>query len=156
MEPALFVAQETVVVAKAKRRKFSAKEKLRILDEADACAKTGQQGALLRREGLYSSHLSEWRRARERGELDALTPKKRGRKALAPNPLEKGKSSPVPVPANSPRDQQRVNAGYCSARGGLLSGELVRQDEIHPVAQLREHRSPDVRHHRCRTREDVG
>ena len=89
MEPALLVAQETEVVAKAKRRRFSAKEKLRILDEADACAKTGQQGALLRREGLYSSHLSEWRRARERGELDALTPKKRGRKAVAPNPLEK-------------------------------------------------------------------
>ena len=89
MEPALLVAQETEVVAKAKRRRFSAKEKLRILDEADACAKTGQQGALLRREGLYSSHLSEWRRARERGELNALTPKRRGRKALAPNPLEK-------------------------------------------------------------------
>lgn len=89
MEPALLVAQETEVVAKAKRRRFSAKEKLRILDEAEACAKTGQQGALLRREGLYSSHLSEWRRARERGELDALTPKKRGRKPLAPNPLEK-------------------------------------------------------------------
>lgn len=89
MEPAQLVAQETEVVAKAKRRRFSAKEKLRILDEADVCAKTGQQGALLRREGLYSSHLSEWRRARERGELDALTPKKRGRKALATNPLEK-------------------------------------------------------------------
>ena len=89
MEPALVVPQETEVTAKAKRRRFTAAEKLRILDEADACAKTGQQGALLRREGLYSSHLSEWRRARERGELDALTPKKRGRKALAPNPLEK-------------------------------------------------------------------
>jgi transposase len=88
MEPAL-VPQETEVTGKAKRRRFSAQEKLRILKEADACTKPGEQGALLRREGLYSSHLSEWRRARERGELHALGPKKRGRKAFAPNPLEK-------------------------------------------------------------------
>jgi hypothetical protein len=47
--------------------------------EADTCA-TGGLGALLRREGLYSSHLTEWRRQREAGELEALTPKKRGRK----------------------------------------------------------------------------
>lgn len=89
MEPALVVPQETEVTAKAKRRRFSAQEKLRILKEADACTKSGEQGALLRREGLYSSHLVEWRRARERGDLDALSPKKRGRKAVAPNPLEK-------------------------------------------------------------------
>ena len=72
-----------------KRRRFSAEEKLRILKEADACTQPGEQGALLRREGLYSSHLTEWRRARERGELDALEPKKRGRKPAAINPLEK-------------------------------------------------------------------
>lgn len=89
MEPALSVAQETEVSAKAKRRHFSAAEKLRILKEADACVKPGEQGALLRREGLYSSHLTEWRRARERGELDALSPKKRGRKAKETSPLEK-------------------------------------------------------------------
>lgn len=88
MEPAL-VPQETQVEAKAKRRRFSAQEKLRILKEADACTKPGEQGALLRREGLYSSHLTEWRRARERGELDALSPKKRGRKAKEVHPLEK-------------------------------------------------------------------
>lgn len=83
------VAQETEVSAKARRRRFSAAEKLRILREADACTKPGEQGALLRREGLYSSHLTEWRRARERGELDALSPKKRGRKAKEAHPLEK-------------------------------------------------------------------
>lgn len=88
MEPTLVVPQETEVVAKPKRRRFSAQEKLRILKEADACTKPGEQGALLRREGLYSSHLVEWRRARERGELDALSPKKRGRKPTAVNPLE--------------------------------------------------------------------
>jgi transposase-like protein len=82
-------AQETEVEAKAKRRRFSAQEKLRVLREADACTKPGEQGALLRREGLYSSHLTEWRRARERGELDALAPKKRGRKAKEVHPLEK-------------------------------------------------------------------
>ena len=89
MEPALVVPQETEVTAKAKRRRFSAQEKLRILKLADACTKPGEQGALLRREGLYSSHLVDWRRARDRGDLDALSPKKRGRKAIAPNPLEK-------------------------------------------------------------------
>jgi len=89
MEPSLVVAQETEVSAKARRRRFSAAEKLRILKEADACTKPGEQGALLRREGLYSSHLTEWRRARERGELDALSPKKRGRKAKEAHPLDK-------------------------------------------------------------------
>ena len=67
-------------VPKAKRRKFSTEYKLRILDEADHCTEPGQIGALLRREGLYSSHLSTWRRQRERGPLEATRPKKRGRK----------------------------------------------------------------------------
>jgi transposase len=69
------------VTAKAKRRQFSAQYKLRILREADAMAQIGGIGQLLRREGLYSSHLSTWRRERERGELDGLAAKKRGRRA---------------------------------------------------------------------------
>lgn len=88
MQPAL-ATQETEVVAMPKRRRYSAEEKLRILKEADACTKPGEQGALLRREGLYSSHLTAWRRARERGELEALAPRRRGRKPVAVNPLEK-------------------------------------------------------------------
>ena len=60
------------VVPKAKRRKFSADYKHRILEEADNCAEPGQIGALLRREGLYSSHLTTWRRQREPGEVDFL------------------------------------------------------------------------------------
>jgi len=68
------------VVPKAKRRKFSAEYKRRILDEADSCTEPGQTGALLRREGLYSSHLTTWRRQRDRGLIQALSPKKRGRK----------------------------------------------------------------------------
>jgi transposase len=68
------------VVPKAKRRKFSAEYKRRILEEADSCTEPGQIGALLRREGLYSSHLTTWRRQRDRGLIQALSPKKRGRK----------------------------------------------------------------------------
>ncbi len=66
------------VTGKAVRRKFTAKYKLRILQEADACAAQGQMGALLRREGLYSSNLTTWRRQRKQGALEALSPKHRG------------------------------------------------------------------------------
>jgi transposase len=68
----------TEVVARPQRRHFSAEYKLRVLQEADRCI-PGELGALLRREGLYSSHLTTWRRQREAGELAALRPKKRGR-----------------------------------------------------------------------------
>lgn len=74
-------AVPTEVSSRATRRRFSAKYKRRILREADACTESGEISALLRREGLYSSHLTTWRKARERGELEALSPKKRGRKA---------------------------------------------------------------------------
>jgi transposase-like protein len=69
------------VVPLAQRRRFSAKEKLRILEEAEACTEPGEIGALLRREGIYSSYLSRWRRARDEGQLTALGAKKRGPKA---------------------------------------------------------------------------
>jgi len=68
------------VVPTAKRRRFSAAYKLRILEEADSCTERGQIGALLRREGLYHSHLSSWRRQRAKGQLAGLKPRKRGRK----------------------------------------------------------------------------
>lgn len=67
------------VLPKPKRRTFTAEYKARILAEAEAC-EPGEVGALLRREGLYSSHLSKWRAQRERGAVAGLTPKKRGRK----------------------------------------------------------------------------
>ena len=70
------------VVPKARRRQFSAAEKLRILQEADACSQPGQIGALLRREGLYSSQLTTWRRLRALGQLQALRPKQRGPKPV--------------------------------------------------------------------------
>ena len=78
----------TEVKAQASRRRFSAKYKRGILDDVAACKAPGEIGALLRREGLYSSHLTKWRREAERGRLAGLQPKKRG---------------PVP-PAADPRD----------------------------------------------------
>src|SRR3972149_816626 len=82
--------EDVQVVAKPHRRIFTAEYKRRILKEADACATPGAVGALLRREGLYSSHLVVWRRARARGELAALAPKQRGRKP-APGDARHGK-----------------------------------------------------------------
>jgi transposase-like protein len=69
------------VVVKPARRHFTAEYKQRILQEAAACTRPGEVGALLRREGLYSSHLTTWRQQRRRGELHGLTPAQRGRKA---------------------------------------------------------------------------
>jgi transposase-like protein len=78
----------TEVIPKASRRRFTAEYKRKVLAEADACEKTGDVGALLRREGLWSSHLSTWRAQRAAGELQGLTPRKRGRKAKPVNPLD--------------------------------------------------------------------
>jgi len=72
------------VVVKAQRRHFTAEYKRRVLQEADACTRSGEIGALLRREGLYSSHLNTWRHQRARGKLQGLTPAKRGRKVDPP------------------------------------------------------------------------
>lgn len=77
------------VFEKKPRRNHTAKYKLRILAEADACTQPGKIGALLRREGLYSSNLTAWRRQRDKGLLQALTPQKRGRKEKEINPLAK-------------------------------------------------------------------
>ena len=72
---------EPEVRPRSGRRRFSAGYKVRILAEADQCTEPGQLGSLLRREGLYSSHLSQWRRQRRAGQLEGLQPQKRGRKA---------------------------------------------------------------------------
>jgi transposase-like protein len=82
-------AVDPQVPAKAARRRFSGEYKQRIVREADAARDAGEIGTLLRREGLYSSHLVTWRRARERGELAGLSPKRRGRKEKVVNPLAK-------------------------------------------------------------------
>ena len=79
---------DSEVVPQAKRRQFSAAYKERILAKADACTKPGQIGALLRREGLYSSYLTSWRREREKGQ--SLEPQKRGRKGQSQQDQEIG------------------------------------------------------------------
>ena len=81
------LATEVEVLAKATRRRFSAAYKLRILREADACAQPGELGALLRREGLYSSNVTTWRAQRQAGELGGLAPKQQGPAPKPKNPL---------------------------------------------------------------------
>ena len=73
------------VLEKAQRRLYTAEYKLRILQETDTCSE-GQIGAILRREGLYSSHLTTWRRQRQTGQLAALTDNKRGRQSTLSSP----------------------------------------------------------------------
>ncbi len=85
--PTRAVPPDPEVSEKPVRRRFTAAYKLRILREADARAETGQLGALLRREGLYSSHLTTWRRQWEQGGLEALTARKRGRRPQERSPL---------------------------------------------------------------------
>ena len=73
--------------ARPRRRTFTARDKLRILAETDRAADTGGIGLILRREGVYSSTLCDWRRQRDAGAFGALTPVKRGPKTTEPNPL---------------------------------------------------------------------
>jgi transposase len=114
------MAVTTEVVAKAQRRRFTAAEKLRVLREADRCTKPGELGALLRREGLYSSHLSAWRAARQRGELAGLTPRRRGPKAKPVDPRDRRI-------AELERDQQRLQARLERAEGLIEVQKKVSQ-----------------------------
>ncbi len=86
-EPGIMPPPDPEVPEKKARRKFTAQYKLRIIEEADTCTKSSQIGVLLRREGLFSSNLSTWRKQKEKGLLEALSPKKRGRKEKEKNPL---------------------------------------------------------------------
>ena len=90
------------VAAKPQRRRFSAEYRLRMLKEADACKKPGELGALLRREGLYSSHLITWRQQRERGALARMRATKRGPKARPVDPRVK------PLEAENRRLQRKL------------------------------------------------
>lgn len=81
-------AEVPEVPEKASRRRFDAEYKLRILEEADGCTEPGQLGELLRREGLYSSHLTTWRKQREEGALSGLREKRRGRKPKRRDPKD--------------------------------------------------------------------
>jgi transposase len=93
------------VAAKPTRRRFTAEYKLRILREAESQRDPGAIGALLRREGLYSTHLSTWRRQRERGALEALRPRRRGRK---PEPTQGLRQRIAELEAEKERLQGRL------------------------------------------------
>jgi len=80
---------EVEVVAKARRRQFTAEYKRKVLKEIDACKEPGEIGAVLRREGLFSSHLASWRAARRRGELAGLSSKPRGPQARPQDPRDR-------------------------------------------------------------------
>lgn len=95
------------VAAKPARRRFTADYKRSMVEQADACQDTGAVGALLRREGLYSSHLSTWRRQARQGELAGLTPKKRGRKVTVSPLVEENRKL---VAANARLQKRLENA----------------------------------------------
>jgi transposase-like protein len=126
-----FVAQETEVSSKPRRRRFTAKYKRKILKEAAACTKPGEIGALLRREGLYSSNLVEWRRAQERGALSALQPRKRGPAAKEVNPLARKVAELERENARLQRRAERAEALVEVQKkvSELLGIQLPKQDE---------------------------
>jgi transposase len=92
---------------KAVRTQWSARDRLRILEAADACP-PGELGALLRREGVYSSHLSRWRRQRAQGELAGLEPKRRAE----PSPEARAQAAEL---ARLQRENQRLQAKLAQA-----------------------------------------
>jgi transposase-like protein len=108
------------VVARAQRRRFTAEYKRRIVREADRCTKPGELGALLRREGLYSSHLSAWRAARQRGELAGLTPRPRGPQAKPVDPRDRKL-------AELERENRRLSARLERAEGLIEVQKKVSQ-----------------------------
>ena len=101
---------EVEVAAKPTRRRYTAEYKHRILREAETCTRQGELGALLRREGLYSSNLTVWRKQRERGEIEGLSQKKRG-------PLPKEKSPLAAKVATLERENRRLRARSERAEG---------------------------------------
>jgi transposase-like protein len=138
------VPEKATSPERPKRRAFTAEYKLRIVREADEALASGVEGAvgeLLRREGLYSSHLVEWRRLREGGELAGLTPKKRGRKSQK-NPLadelaklqrENERLQSELTKANTVIDVQRKVAALL---GGTLP-EPTEEDFAHAAGRFR-------------------
>src|SRR5215510_6569648 len=133
------MAAETEVTAKATRRRFTAAEKLRVLKEADRCTKPGELGALLRREGLYSSHLSTWRTARQRGELAGLA-QRAGAEGQARRPAgpQDHRASPrdlsAPGATRASRGVDRGPKNSLAAPGHLPRGR--RAELMRTVAEL--------------------
>ena len=87
LQPPIDASASPELSDRPRRRTFTARDKIRILAETDRAAETGGIGAILRREGVYSSSLTEWRKQRDAGAFGALAPAKRGPKAVEANPL---------------------------------------------------------------------
>ena len=116
----------TEVVAKAKRKRFSAAEKLRWLREVEACRGSGEMGAVLRREGIYASYLTTWRKQRELGELDGLAPQKRGPKP-DPQAIELAKLRREHARLQERLRQAEIIISVHTCPGGRCQGKKVAQ-----------------------------
>ena len=144
------VSPSPEVLERPVRRRFTVEYKAKILAEADACTEAGQFGELLRREGLYSSHLTTWRRQRDEGVLAGLTPKRRGRKSKAKNPVaekaarqraESGEAAFVPITLKaSPVEIELPNGGIVRLPLGV--GQVVLVEVIRAVGALRPWKAP--------------
>ena len=110
------IAANPEISDRPRRRTFTAPEKLRILKEADQAAGTGEIGAILRRHGLYSSALGEWRRQREAGTLGGLTPARRGPKSRPVNPLATELASAQKENAQLRRRLERAEGNHRSPK----------------------------------------
>lgn len=110
-EKVTMLRQDVEVPAKPRRRQFTAAYKLKVIAEADAAKEPGEVGRMLRREGLYSSHLAAWRKAKRAGELSGLAPKKRGRK-----PRERDRAA---------EENRRLKRELAKAREQLRKAELI-------------------------------
>ena len=122
----------TEVSPRPKRRLFTPEYKRKILEEAAACSESGETGALLRREGLYSSHLSDWRRARDAGELDAR--KQRGPKARVPDARDQ---TIVDLERDLRRQRARADRAEALVELQKKLAELLSQASDEPNARSR-------------------
>ena len=124
-------ASDPELVERAKRRRFTAEYKLRILAEADVCKQPGEIGALLRREGLYSSHLTEWRKQRAKGARVALS-RTRGRKKAHPleseNQALRRRAERAEAELAKARKVIEVQGNVCALLGELLEPDSAKPD----------------------------
>lgn len=123
---------EVKVAAKAERRRFTADYKRKVIGEADKCQRPGEIGALLRREGLYWSNLSNWRKQRASGELAGLTAKRRGPARQEKNPL-----------AERVKELEREN-GRLQRRADLAQGIVELQKKVSAILGIGLAKSPET------------
>ena len=130
------VVPDPELVERASRRRFTAAYKLSIVREADACSKPGEIGALMRREGLYSSHLGKWREQRDQGALGALEPKPRGPRAPSQDVVEnvnlRGELDRAQADLKTARRVIEVQGNVSALLEELLTKSATETDERRP------------------------